>query len=456
MFSRPLRSATRGFHTRSLTSQAQTQYPHHIHSKHLPAGISVATPCIVEKASGCWVTATDGRKYLDFANGIGVTNLGHCHPRVDAAVKKQTEIGAHLQVNCVTSQPILELAAKLGSILPKGFDPDYQVLFSNSGAEAVENAVKLARTATKRQTIIVFQGGFHGRTIATGSLTTAKYVYRSGFQPAMAGVFVAPFPYCHQCPIHKAAPEKFCGDNCCNEPLRQLRLLLKQQTGANEVAAILVEPVQGEGGYIVPPANFMPELRKIADEIGCLLIADEVQSGFGRTGKMFAVEHWNVIPDILVTAKAIANGYPLSAIITPAKIMATAKAGTIGGTYGGNAVSCAASLAVIETFEKDNILANVNERGEQFRAGLKELAKKFPISDVRGLGLMIAIEFDLDRVQPGAAGQVAAHCAKNDMIVLTAGVYETIRFIPALTISKEEVDEGLKRLERAMEATFKQ
>lgn len=318
----------------------------------------------------------------------------------------------------------------------------------------MENAVKLARVVTQRQTIIVFQGGFHGRTIAAGSLTTAKYVYRAGFQPTMSGVHVCPFPYCHRCSISEVSGGEYNTDNCCMDPIKQLRLLLKQQTATDEVAAILVEPVQGEGGYVVPPAGFLQQLRSISDEIGCLLIVDEVQSGYGRTGTPFAVEQEGVVPDIIVAAKGIANGYPLSCIITRSEYMSAARSGSIGGTYGGNAVSCAAASAVIDTFQQDNTMANVRARGQQLMAGLRTLQRTYPIADVRGRGLMIGVELDGSVVAAGSAGVVSKECMREGLLLLTAGVYESLRFIPPLTVSEAEVAEGLDKFERVLKRTI--
>ena len=412
---------------------------------------------IVSHASGSYVHSTGGQRYLDFTCGIGVTSLGHCHPRVDAAVADQYRKGAHLQVNCYTSQPILQFAEKLGSILPPGFPSAYQLLLSTSGAEAIENAVKLARVVTGRQTIIVFSGGFHGRTIGAGSLTTAKTVYRAGFQPTMAGVHVAPFPYCHRCSVAEASNGRFSLEQCCMDPVRQLRLLLKQQTAGDEVAAVLIEPVQGEGGYLVPPAGFLQELRRICDEIGCLLIADEVQAGYGRTGRYFSIEHSEgVVPDIIVAAKGIANGYPLSAMIASAESMSRARSGSIGGTYGGNAVSCAAACAVIDTLQQDDILSNVQQRGQQLRDGLHKLrdSGRFPISDVRGLGLMVGLEFDPEKAGSGVASKVSKACVKQELLLLTAGIYESLRFIPPLTVTAEEIDESLHKFEKGLQAVL--
>ena len=426
---------------------------HHPFSPHLPHGLSLNSDFIVSHALGSYVYSTSSRAYLDFTCGIGVTNLGHCHPRVQRAVAEQMQKGAHLQVNCYTSQPLLTLASKLASILPPNFPP-HQVLFSNSGAEAIENAVKLSRVATGRQTVIVFQGGFHGRTIGAGSLTTAKYVYRTGFQPTMAGVHVAPFPYCHRCPVAEASSGCYSAEHCCNDPLRQLQVLLKTQTGPSEVAAVIIEPVLGEGGYVPAPPGFLPAVRRLCSDIGAMMVVDEVQSGYGRTGTVFNIEQHGVVPDIIVTAKGIANGYPLSAIIAPATVLAKAGPGSIGGTYGGNAVSCAAGIAVIDALKEDGVLENVKARGEQLRAGLRELkGRGYPVADVRGPGLMVGLEFDRE-VKAGTAAAVTKAALQEGLLLLTSGIYESIRFIPPLTISDEEMKEGLEKFERALEKIF--
>ena len=452
--SHPLASASPASSAHSSSSSSPVR--HHPFSPHLPFGVSLNTDFIVSHASGSYVYSNSSppTPYLDFTCGIGVTNLGHCHPRVDAAVQEQLTKGAHLQVNCYTSQPLLALSSKLGSILPPHFPP-YQVLFSNSGAEAVENAIKLARVATGRQTVIVFQGGFHGRTIGAGSLTTAKYVYRTGFQPTMAGVHVAPYPYCHRCSVAEASGGKYSYSACCMEPLTQLRLLLKQQTGPSEVAAILIEPVLGEGGYVPAPPAFLTALRTLCTDIGALLIVDEVQCGYGRTGTPFAIEQVEgVVPDMIVAAKGIANGYPLSALIAPASVMSKAGPGSIGGTYGGNAVSCAAGMAVIDAMKEERVMDNVKARGEQLRAGLRALKDKgYLVADVRGPGLMVGMEFDRD-VPAGTAAAVTKAALHERLLLLTAGVYESIRFIPPLTVSEAEVQEGLEKLERAMAKVF--
>jgi 4-aminobutyrate aminotransferase len=375
--------------------------------------------------------------------------------QVNAAAVEQVSKSIHLQANCVSAPALLSLTEKIGQILPPGFSPDYQVLFANSGAESIENSIKVARTVTGRTTVIVFQGGFHGRTIASGAMTTAKYIYRSGFQPSMADV-VVPFPYCYRCPVSKASKGEYCQTNCCQNPMEQLRQMIKQQTGADEVAAILIEPSLGEGGYVLPPQGFLKDVSNFAKEIGALFIADEVQTGYGRTGTYFACEQYGIVPDILVMAKGIANGFPLSAIVASAEVMSRVKPGSVGGTYSGNVVACAAGNAVIDvlTDPKEGILANVNARGEQFRAGLKDMAKRKPhflIGDIRGKGLWNAIEWQDDPRTVGIAGKLVKVAAENELLIMNTGIYETIRFIPPLTISKAEMEEALTKIEKSLD-----
>ena len=289
-----------------------------------------------------------------------------------------------------------------------------------------------------------------GRTITTGAMTNSKTVYRSGFQPAPSGFFVAPYPYCQRCPVAEShydddnGKSKYGESSCCMYPLEQLKLLLKQQTSPDETAAIIFEPLLGEGGYVPPPQSWVQAVAKLAKEHNILLIVDEVQSGYGRTGKMFAFEHYNIQPDIVILAKGIANGFPLSAIVTRGDIMAKQKPGSIGGTYSGNALSTAAGVAVLDVFQQDNILDNVNKRGAQFTKGLQQLSQKYGvIADVRGKGLMIAVEFK-DNVGTGVASKVQKALLKRDILCLTTSVYETLRMIPPLTVSEEEVSIALK------------
>lgn len=442
----PVPSETGAAYKRSSSTPSKYQHPM---SPYLPVALGTSSDILVDHAEGSYIYSTDGRKVLDFTMGIGVTNLGHCHPVVNRAAVDQISRGVHLQQNCVLSQPVAKLAEKIINKLPSHFQ---QIVFSNSGAEAVENAVKLARHYTKKTNIITVQGSFHGRTIATGALTNAKYVYRSGFQPSMSGVHVVPFPYCHRCAISENC-STYSYDNCCMDPMTQLHRLLKSQSSADETAALLVEPVLGEGGYVAAPKKWLQAVRKLCTQNNILMILDEVQSGYGRTGTLFAMEQYGVVPDILVMAKGIANGFPLSAIATSEEIFSKQKPGSIGGTYSGNAVSAAAGIAVLDVIEQENILQNVQERGEQFRAGLKKLQKKFPISDVRGLGLMNAIELS-DSAGAGVASAIQKAMLKHNVLVLTAGIHEALRFIPALNVNEQEINIGLNVIETALVEVF--
>ena len=323
--------------------------------------------------------------------------------------------------------------------------------FWNSGAEAVEAAVKLARHATRKQNIIVMQGSYHGRTFGTMAMTRSKTVYGDGYAPLMPGVFSVPFPYCAQCSVAAASGGTHSFDNCCMDPVLQLELLLKRESSPADTAAIFIEPVLGEGGYVPPPPQYLAKVREICDKHGILLVADEVQSGFGRTGKMFAIEHWGVRPDILIMAKGIANGLPLSGIVSRKELMDKQKPGSMGGTYAGNAVSCAAGVAVAKAFQEERILENVAARGRELRGMLEDCKADSKtgtiIYDVRGLGLMLALE-----CKPGGgyASKIQAKCMERDMLVLTTSIYDTIRFIPPLNITKEDMAKGCQIIKEAI------
>jgi 4-aminobutyrate aminotransferase len=331
---------------------------------------------------------------LDFTCGIAVTNLGHCHPAVTKAAQLQTGKLVHGQINIAFHKPYLDLVQSLLPLMPhKSLDTFF---FWNSGAEAVEAAVKLARHATKKQNIIVMQGSYHGRTFGTMAMTRSKTIYGESYAPLMPGVFSVPFPYCVQCSVAKSSNGKYSFEHCCMDPVLQLELLLKRETAPSDTAAIFIEPVLGEGGYVPPPSEFLGRIREICDKNNILLVADEVQSGFGRTGKMFAIEHWGVRPDVMIMAKGIANGFPLSGIVSRKELMDMQVPGSMGGTYAGNAVSCSAGVAVAKAFKDEKILNNVAARGAELKAML-DAAKTDPktskvIYDVRGLGLMLAME----------------------------------------------------------------
>jgi 4-aminobutyrate aminotransferase len=404
---------------------------------------------VAEHAEGSYIYTDDGRKLLDFTCGIGVTNTGHCHPKVVEAIREQAGLFLHAQANLVIHKPMLRLIEELCTIVPPSIDSFF---FANSGAEAVENAVKMARVATGRQNVIVFSGSFHGRTVGTMALTTSKTVYRTGFGPLPSGVFVAPFPYAFRLKMTEAEASEYA--------LEQLEYLLASQTAPKETAAILVESVLGEGGYVVPPVSFMKSLREICDKYAILLILDEIQSGFGRTGKWFAFEHYHVVPDIITAAKGLASGLPLSGVFSHTEIMLKLDVGSIGGTYGGNAVACAAGVATIRAMRDENMLENATERGIQLMTGLRKLQEEYSqIGDVRGKGLMIGAEFILDGRPDKAKGLAKdiIHAAEDrGLLLLSCGTYDnTVRWIPPLNVTSEQVNEGLKIFEDSLKETLK-
>ncbi|KAI1611843.1 4-aminobutyrate aminotransferase [Exophiala viscosa] len=417
-------------------------------TRHVARGIGRLATEVIESGSGSYVTMASGRKMLDFTCGIGVANLGHCHPAVTKAAQTQVGKMVHAQVNIAFQKPYLELIESLLPVMPhKSLDTFF---FWNSGSEAVEAAVKLARHATKKPNIIVMQGSYHGRTFGTMAMTRSKTIYGENYSPLMPGVFSVPFPYCAQCSISKHSNGKFNYENCCMDPVDQLELLLKRETAPSDTAAIFIEPLLGEGGYVPPPAGYFQRIREICDKNNILLVADEVQSGFGRTGKMFAIEHFDVRPDILVMAKGIANGFPLSGIVSRKELMDTQKPGSMGGTYAGNAVSCAAGIAVAQAFKDEKILDNVNTRGKEMMDMLKKAKSDFPdmVYDVRGLGLMLACEFVGGK---SFASKVQAKCMEKDMLILTTSIYDTLRFIPPLNITKEDMAKGCGIIREAIE-----
>lgn len=403
---------------------------------------------VAERAEGSYIYTSDGRRLLDFTCGIGVTNTGHCHPRVVEAIREQAGLFLHAQANIVIHRPMLRLIEELRSITPPSIDGYF---FSNSGAEALEGAVKLARAATGKQNVIVFSGSFHGRTAGTMALTTSKTIYRAGFGPLPAGVFVSPFPYAFRLGMNEEQASAYA--------LEQLEYLLASQTAPRETAAILIETVLGEGGYVVPPLSFMKGLREICDRHGILLIFDEVQSGFGRTGKWFALEHFNVIPDIITSAKGLASGMPLSGVFSRLDLMKKWETGSHGGTYGGNAIACAAAVATIQAIREEHMLENAEAAGLQLMAGLGRLQEEFPqIADVRGKGLMIGTEFIVDG-RPDKAKPLVKKIVRaaegEELLLLTCGTYDnTIRWIPPLNITGEQIQAGLKAFESALRVSI--
>lgn len=390
----------------------------------------------VDHALGSYLYDIHGNTYLDFTCGIGVTNTGHCHPRVVDAISKQAGSIIHAQANIVIHKPMLELVGELKTVVNPVIDGFF---FTNSGAEAVEGAIKLARHATGRPNIIVFQGSFHGRTIGTMSLTTSKTVYRAGYQPLMSGVFVAPYPYSYRYGWSDDQTTEWC--------LNELEFLFLSQTAPQETAGILIEPVLGEGGYVVPSRGFLSDLREICDRYGIMLIIDEIQSGFGRTGKWFAQEHFDVTPDIMTVAKGIASGLPLSGVFSRLELMRKWQTGTHGGTYGGNAVACAAAVATIQAIREEKMIENAQIRGTQLINHLRKLQLEYPvIGDVRGLGLMIGVEFrSVDRKPDKATTKaVVQACFDKKLLLLTCGTYDNvIRWIPPLNVTEQQIDDAI-------------
>jgi 4-aminobutyrate aminotransferase len=400
---------------------------------------------MVDHGQGPYLYATDGRRYLDFTTGIGVTNTGHCHPKVVAAAQAQVARLIHGQINIVYHQPMLDLVSELQTVVPAHLD---RFFFSNSGAEAVEASLKLARHATKRTNVIVFQGSFHGRTVATMSMTTSSTSYRLGYQPLMAGVFVAPYPYAYFYGWSEQQTVDFC--------LRQLRHILASQTAPDETAAILIEPVLGEGGYVVPPSSFLAGVEQLCREHGILLISDEIQAGLGRTGEWFGFQHFGVEPDVIIMAKGLASGFPLSGIAARSALMEKWIPGSHGGTFGGNAVGCAAATATVRVLKEEGLIENSARLGAKLLAELQSLQQRFPaLGDVRGLGLMVGAEFSTPAGEPdkATARAVQKQCLEGGLMLLTCGTYgNVIRWIPPLIINESHLSEALTIFEKALEA----
>ena len=397
----------------------------------------------VVSAEGAWVTDVEGEKYLDFACGISVVNAGHNHPAIVAAAKDQLDRVWHAG-GAFRYDSLVTAAEKVVSVLPPSID---RIFFMNSGAEAVEASMKLARKVTGRQGIFTFRGGFHGRTMGSVTYTTSKAKYREGYHPLLPSTFVTPFPH----PFRWGMTE----DEATDYALRELELKLKHEISPHEIAAFLIEPVQGEGGYYPAPQRFLKRLRELATEHGILLVLDEVQTGFGRTGKWFAVEHYGFEPDVMVLGKAIANGLPLSAVAARNDIMSKWPMGSHGTTFGGNPVACAAATATVEVLGE--MLPGVGKLSDHAFKRFRAMKEKHPIiGDVRGLGLMIGIELVKpggNEPDPDAYTFLANHARENRMLILDCGPYaNVIRFIPPLCVSMAELDQGIDILESAITA----
>jgi 4-aminobutyrate aminotransferase/(S)-3-amino-2-methylpropionate transaminase len=410
-------------------------------SQNVARGVVTAHPIVVSRAEGSHVRDTDGRRYLDFVGGIGVLNVGHNHPRVVAAVRKQLELVTHTAFQVAAYEPYIALAERLNALIGKG--AVHKSLFLTTGAEAVENAVKIARGYTNRSAVIAFRGGFHGRTLLGVSLTGMSQPYKQNFGPFAPEIFHTPYPDAFRGVTTEIA-------------LAALDEVFATQIAPDRVAAIIIEPVQGDGGFLPAPAAFMQALRTITQRHGIVLIADEIQTGFGRTGEMFGFEHSGIQPDLVTVAKSLAGGLPLSGVVGKAEIMDAPLPGGLGGTYGGNPLACAAALAVLDAFEQDGLLEHANVLGRQLNAGLTELQNKHAaIGEVRGLGFMQAIEFvtDRDSKQPDAdrAQRVIDRARESGLLVIKCGVHRNVvRFLAPLVLSEGDLRQALAILGAAL------
>lgn len=398
----------------------------------------------VSRAEGMYLYGLDGRRYLDFTAGLAVLNTGHCHPRVVEAAQRQAAQMIHSAVGITVVEPLLGLANALTRVLPPGLD---MFFFGNSGSEAVEGAMKLARFVTGRPAFIAFYGGFHGRTLGAASVTTSKSKYRAGYEPLLPSIYFSPYAYCYRCPAGRNPAA------CNTECLDNLTTLFERTVPPSQVAAIIVEPVQGESGFIVPPADFLRRLRRICDEFGILLIFDEIQTGFGRTGHMFAAQTFEVQPDIMVIAKSIASGFPLSAVVASRELMRKWKPGAHSTTFGGNPVACAAGVATLDVIREENLLDNCRQMGQRLKAGVEQLKNKYPvIGDVRGVGLLVGLEMIIPgtdkQPNPQAVEQLLTACLERGLLLYSAGVHNhVVRIFPPLIVNAEQVDEALAILD---------
>jgi len=413
-------------------------------------GVAHATPVFAARAEGALIEDVDGNRFIDFAGGIGCTNVGHRSDRVVAAIRAQVDRFLHTCFSVAPYGDYIALAEKLNSLVPGDFAK--KTVLVNSGAEAIENAVKIARCHTRRPAIICFEDAFHGRTMLTMSMTSKTHPYKAGFEPFAADIYRIPYAYCYRCSYSLKYPS--CGMFCAHH----LEDTFKRVVAAEAVAAIVAEPVLGEGGFVAPPPEFFPVLQEICKKHGILFIADEVQTGFGRTGRLFACEKYGIVPDLLVSAKSLGGGMPLAAVTGRAEIMDAPGPGGLGGTFGGNPVSCAAALAVIETMEKENLSARAELLGEKFAARAREWRRRWPlIGEVRGLGAMQALELVRSREtrEPAKAEteQIMRFCYEHGLLTISAGTYgNIIRVLVPLMIPDAQFDEGLAVLEGALAA----
>lgn len=419
-----------------------------LRNKHVPQGLVNITTAFITKATGAIMVDADGRELIDFAGGIGVNNVGHCHPKVVAAIKDQAEKFIHTCFHVAPYEEYIELAARLNELAPG--DVAKMTMFTNSGAEADENAIKIARYATKRPAVIAFENSFHGRTNLTMGLTSKVKPYKLGFGPFAPELYRAPYAYCYRCPFGLKHPE--CKAACAD----YLEEFFISHVAAEQTAAIIAEPIQGEGGFVTPPPEYFPKLKAICEKYGILLVIDEVQSGMGRTGKIFAIDHWGIAPDIITSAKSLAGGMPLGAVTGRAELMNLPHIGGLGGTYSGNPLSCRAALAVLEILIEDGLLRQAELLGDRLHQRFVALQKKHEIiGEVRGKGPMLALELVRDRETREPAGDEAKKltklCFDKGLVILSCGSHgNVIRFLMPLVISEEQLERGLAILEESL------
>ncbi len=413
----------------------------------VPPGVSSIHPIVTARASGAIVEDVDGNRLIDLATGISVLNVGHTSPEVVAAAQKQLELDTHTCFHVTANEPYIELAERLNALAPG--DAEKRTMFANSGAEAVENAVKIARRATGRQAVVTFDHAFHGRTLLAMTLTAKVMPYKQGMGPFAPEVYRLPFAYPYRWP---GGPER-----CAEEALAYARDEMHKHIGEENIAAVIVEPIQGEGGFIVPASGFLSGLAELCRENGIVFIADEIQSGMGRAGRWFAIEDEGVVPDIVLTAKSLGGGLPISGVTGRAELMDAVHPGGLGGTYGGNPVAAAAALAVLDTIEREGLLERSRSLGERVMARLREMQARHPlVGDVRGRGLMTAIELVADRgtkepIDGPTGSAIVRLCLEEGVLILKAGTYDNvIRLLPPLTIDEGLLDEALDVLDDAI------
>jgi 4-aminobutyrate aminotransferase / (S)-3-amino-2-methylpropionate transaminase / 5-aminovalerate transaminase len=416
----------------------------------VPRAVFNTVPVFVQRAQGAIVEDADGNRFIDFGAGLAVLNVGNSAPRVVEAIRRQAEAYTHTCFHVTMNEPYVALAERLNDLTPG--DHEKRTMLVNSGAEAVENAVKLARYFTGRTAVVTFDHGFHGRTLMAMSLTAKVMPYKLGFGPFAPEVYRLPFAYPYRCPTGQ--PPERCGPSCAAMVIDEI----EKHIGPENVACVIAEPVQGEGGFVVPAPEFLPRLKEFCVAHGILFVADEVQTGFGRTGRWFGVEHFDLVPDIVATAKALGSGLPIGAVTARAEIMDAVHVGGLGGTFGGNPLACAAALEVMATIERDGLLDRAERVGGTMADGLRNLQERYGvIGDVRGLGSMVAMELVDDRHTKHPAKETAAavveECWRQGLITLKAGTYDNVvRLLPPLTIGQDLVDEGLGLIDKAMAA----